>query len=429
MVQRCSRRAALKSAMAAFGAVIGAAAFQPRTTQAAAVRAGRLLVPGYRSGMAEIGGRPVTDLPGVNQVPSNWNGRRAMLSMLDLADPTGQPRRVVLPTRGHGTIPGSPTQPGVFVGMECGSIAGFDPDSLGLVAIGVPRRDGWLIGGHGVRLPGGAYVAISERAPPSPASGNLAADVVRLEGRIVIRDAATLKPVDDFPSYGIRPHQIELTEDGRYLVVANYGSTAAEGDGPEDYFAPSTILAPCIAVIETASGRLVERIAGANPEVELRHLVAPRLDRIFVITARLDYVGAGDTQDDPEAPDGLRYVEARPVRVEGGRAVRLLSEQAHLTRHGLSLGYHAATDAVLMAFPGTHTIAVLDGATAAVRKLIDTAALGLHWPCGLAPTPDGRRWLVTGYWRGVLTLRSEDWRMEVASPLPQWWGHSHTVMA
>jgi hypothetical protein len=416
-----NRRAVLRAALAAFGAVsLGARdALASQTSH-------RLFVPGYRIDEAKNGADLIADLPGVTKVPPAWEGRRTMLSMLDLGDLQAEPLRAILPVRGHSFILPSGTGPAVFVGMESQTTVGFDPSTLEPTALVRPSAEGRTFGGHGVVLPGGQHFAMTERV-----LGDSASDPKMLEGRIVIRDAVTLNPVDELPSYGIRPHEIRLTDDGQHLVVANYGSVAEEGDGPEDYAAPPHVLAPAIAIIEVASGRLVTRIAGAKPEDELRHLVAPNLQRIFSVAVRLDRAGGPDApwERDPEASDGLEYYPAAPVRIAAGSASPLLQDRPELARHGLSLGYDSVSDAILMSFPGSHTVAVFDGATGATRKIIDTAALGLRWPCGLAQTPDRKQWLVAGYWRGLLTLRAGSLLVETVSPQPQWWGHSHMAAA
>jgi hypothetical protein len=414
---RQSRRAALRSAFAAFSAVgLAASGF------AAPTAAGRLFVPGYRVGEARVGAQWIADLPGVAKLPPDWEGRRTLLSTLDLGDPLAEPVRAVLPVRGHSIVLPSGTGPAVFVGMESQTTLAFDPETLEPQVLMMPAAEGRTFGGHGVRLPDGRHIAVVERV-----LGDSTSDKETLGGWIVIRDASTLQPVNEMPSYGIRPHEIKLTDDGRHLVVANYGSVAEAGDGPEDYYAAPRVVAPAIAVIELATGRLVARISGAKPEDELRHLVAPNLQRIFAIAARLDRAGGPDGSSEryPDVADGLDYYPAAPVRVAEGAAVPLLKERPELARQGISLGYDAAADAILMTFPSSHSVVVFDGATGATRKIIDAAALGLRLPCGITQTPDRRHWLVAGYWRGLLTLRAGSLLVDSVSPEPQWWGHSH----
>jgi hypothetical protein len=279
-------------------------------------------------------------------------------------------------------------------------------------------------------MPDGKHVAIAERHPAEPKSGDRAADIARLSGRIVIRDAVSLAPVGEMPSYGIRPHEIQITEDGRHLVVAHYGSTIVAGSSDDHPDLPDPI-APGIAIIEVASGKLVSWIDGADPLAELRHLAGKRLDRIFAVTAKMAWAGSSEAaglEADPGAENGFEYLASQPVRVTGRRAEQLLADQVTMTRHGLSVLYDGQADEILMTFPATHTIALFDGATGTAKKLIRTDALGLKWPCGVALSPDGSEWHVTGYWNGMMSLTTGTHLVGTVSPLPKWWGHSHTVI-
>ena len=117
------------------------------------------------------------------------------------------------------------------------------------------------------------------------------------------------------------------------------------------------------------------------------------------------------------------------MRAVAGHAQQLLADHVPLTRHGLSVLYDGTSDEILMTFPATHSIALFDGATGALKKLIRTEALGLRWPCGVALSPDGSTWHVTGYWNGMLTLQTGTHLVGTVASVPKWWGHSHTVIA
>jgi hypothetical protein len=419
-----TRRAALKAAAAAFGAT----AIGLGKTARATSRPARLFVPGYRTAQAEEAGRLIVDLPGVSRAPAGWTGPRTLLTVVDLASPQTPPKRAAFPVRGHGVTLMPAAGVGIFAGMEGDTVVSFDLESLDLVALARPVRPGWVFGGHPVPLPDGRHVAVAERAPADPASGDTAADLARLSGRVVIRDAVSLAPIGDFSSYGLRPHDMQVTGDHRHLVIANYGSTVAADAVAGEPVIPH-VLAPCVTIVELSSGRLVDRIAGADPAVELRHLVAPSLARIFGVTAKVTATGPGeDNGRDPAAEPGLDYAPALPLKVVGRQARALMADQADLARHGLSIAANPATDEILITFPARHLVAVFDGATGNTKKLIRTDRLGLYWPCGLALSPDGGSWHVTGYWEGIMTLRADNHALAGINTAPAWWGHSHVVV-
>ncbi|GAB2177717.1 DUF1513 domain-containing protein [Dongia sp. agr-C8] len=424
-----SRRIALKSALAALGAIATAGPLQ-RAAQAGVDTRRRLFVPGYRTELARQGDTLLVDLPEVSKVPAGWTENRTALNMFDLSEPGAEPKRAVFPVRGHGLQVLRPLGVGIFSGMEHDTVVGFDLESLDMTALVRPVREGWRFGGHPAVMPDGKHVAIAERHPADPKSGDRASDIARLAGRIVIRDAVTLAPVGELPGHGIRPHEIQITEDGRHMVVANYGSTAVAGSSDDNPDLPDPI-APGIAVIEIASGKLLSWIDGTDPTAELRHLCGKRLDRIFAVTAKMawaDSPEAAGLEPDPSAEHGFEYLASRPVRVVDGQAEPLLSDNLPMTRHGLSVLYDATADEILMTFPATHRIALFDGATGAVKKVIRTDQHGLRWPCGVALSPDGASWHVTGYWNGLMKLQAGTHLIDSVTPLPKWWGHSHTVI-
>lgn len=90
-----------------------------------------------------------------------------------------------------------------------------------------------------------------------------------------IRDPQTLKIRERSLTYGIDPHDIRLTEDGKYIVAANYGSTVSAKTGK--HTVPRTVVQASITVVEVSSGKLVDKKVTGKGNVELRHLAAGRV--------------------------------------------------------------------------------------------------------------------------------------------------------
>lgn len=428
--RKASRRQFVALASAALLACLPQTGFaQDRPAPNRSTSPGRIYVPGYLSDEAYAGDQLMVDLPGVSRVPQEWQGGVTLLSVLDLANMQAQPVRAAYPLHGHGVELFPSLGVGIFAGMESDSIVGFSLDSLDMTAIARPLNDGWLFGGHAVRLPDGLHFAVAERHPAFPRSGNRQTDITRMQGRIVIREAKTLASVNEFPCYGIRPHDVCISADGKHITVANYGSTVASESA---HTAGIDVLAPGIAIIELASGKLVSWVDGIDSLAELRHLVAPRLDRVFAMTVRMGLTGTPMSsllEAEPNADPPATFIPSLPLRVANGRAMQLMSEQVSMARQGLSMVYDARHDEVLATFPSSHTVAILHGATGRLMQLIHTDSLGLKWPCGLAMSPDGSFYCVTGYWSGTLTLASGNHQVKSMVTAHQWWGHSHTVIA
>jgi hypothetical protein len=93
-----------------------------------------------------------------------------------------------------------------------------------------------------------------------------------MSGVIAIRDAATLAYVGEFPSYGQEPHECRLIDDSRTMVVTNAG-----GDHGGK--------APCVAYIDVASQRLIERVELTNTDLNTGHSAVGADGGLVVVSA------------------------------------------------------------------------------------------------------------------------------------------------
>src|SRR5690606_14568758 len=136
-------------------------------------------------------------------------------------------RQTLLPVAAHDVEVSPDRSIGVLCSMDGEQHTAFDPDTLELAAIGPSLGNGWRGGGHAVYLNGGETIVLSERAPYEPYQGKME----RHYGRLTIRNPRTLKIDGTYSTYGIEPHDIRLTSDGKYIVAANYGSTISADTG------------------------------------------------------------------------------------------------------------------------------------------------------------------------------------------------------
>ena len=172
-----------------------------------------------------------------------------------------------------------------------------------------------------------------------------------------------------------------------------------------------------ITVVEVSSGKLVDKRVTGKGEIELRHLAAGRLDRIFAIQARYgsdhddsrqlrgeNIAYESDITTDP----GYNYMSAATLKYDASRN-RLTkmgdAKSTKLMRHGLSIRYDERHDEAIATYPTTHQVMVFDGATGAVSKSLDTRTVGLRYPAGVTFLPDGRHYAVTGHWENMFVFR------------------------
>ncbi len=393
----------------------------PRTVPPAVPSA--VYVPGYEPDKAGAGSFA---LDRIRLSMRHGDGPRRMISRIGM---DGSIRRALLPTWAHDVEIAPDKSVGVLCGFEDRDHVAFDPQTLELAALAPAFLPGWRGGGHAVFTDGGKTVLISERAPrQSVPDGKLKHQF----GRITIRDAATLKIRGSHSSHGIDPHDIRLIDDGRHLVIANYGSLPNSGDSALSI--PRRVAEACVTIIETASGKLVEKIVTNARDTELRHLAAGSRDRIFAIQALLggpEFAHIDPVEDITSEP-GVIYRSAATLRLAGGKSPQTMggSETMREMRHGLSIAYDAAADEAIATYPSSHRVMVFDGASGAVARKIDTRPLGLEYPCGVTLLPDGTHYAIAGYWQNLFVFERKTHRLVRERCLyPVFYGHSHITAA
>ncbi len=142
------------------------------------------------------------------------------------------------------------------------------------------------------RGPGGCYVDLLEqkvlrRINPLPdhhfyghGSFSIEGDVVFAiesslvngEGAISVRDAKTFDVLEQFPTYGMGPHDCALIERGTVLAITNAGSPV--GRQP----------LPCVTFVEVKSRKLLDKHDVTNPNINTGH-IALTADRDFAVVS------------------------------------------------------------------------------------------------------------------------------------------------
>lgn len=366
-------------------------------------------LPGYWPDSAYVGGIPaVRNKHFARAVPKNYSGNYQMLTRLGM---DGSLTQALFPVRGHDVDISPDGKLGFFGSMERDNYICFDPETLDLISIGKPFAKGWIGGGHGTYLQGGKLLAVSERAPKVSYSGK----PEKHYGRITLRDPETLKVVESYSTHGISPHDICLLEDGRHLAIANYGSVVPKKG--KEYGTPRQVVEPSVTVIDLEDGKLVAKRTAEPGNIELRHLTARDIDRIFAIQVKLGKPGEEQSllknrqyayEADFSAQEGESFLPAPVIALlqDKSRFSELGGEELHnFMRHGLSIRHDADHGEVLATFPSTHSLMIMDDSTGEIRQRIDTAALGLDYPCGLSLIPGSPFYAVSGYWKNLFIFR------------------------
>jgi len=409
------------------------AAQAARTKPSKAFKASAVFVPGYMPEVAYANGMPVDQNRRFNRAIRQSDEIKRMITRVGM---DGSVRQTLLPVNAHDVEVAPDRSIGVLCGFEGAEHCSFDPDTLEMAGIAPSFRDGWRGGGHAVYLDGGNTVIISERSPKQPAKGGLE----HLYGRLTIRDPETLKIRESYSTHGVDPHDIRLIDNGKYIVAANYGSIISPKTG--EHTVPRTVVEASITVIEVSSGKLVDKKKTRAGRIELRHLAAGSLDRIFAIQSAYgsDREDTSQRSEDSLAYEadltsepGLNYISAATLKYNARtrKLTKMGDRKANKhMQHGLSIRYDDRHDQVLASYPSAHQLMIFDGETGGIIQRIDTRKIGMRYPCGITLLPDGEHYAVTGHWENLFVFERGSHRLVRDLCLyPVFFGHSHITSA
>jgi YVTN family beta-propeller protein len=226
---------------------------------------------------------------------------------------------------------------------------------------------------------------------PQAPTVETAAYVTNQDGDISVIDLTTLVVTGTLPAHGKGPRGVGVTDDGKWLVVAN------REDGG-------------ISVIDRASGRLVRKVkVGANPEfVRVR-------DRLAFVSYEPSSTGgpppkpgaqppAHEEEDDDEPKEPARIAI---VDLDRGELVRSIT--GGLETEGIEF----STDGrhILVTNEEDDTVTVHDIASGELVTTIDTAPHGKR-PRGIKRSPDGKRYVATLEFGNAFIVIGPDYRVQ-----------------
>jgi hypothetical protein len=96
------------------------------------------------------------------------------------------------------------------------------------------------------------------------------------EGLITIRDAATLRPRDELPTYGDNPHDCVLLEDRKTLAITNGGGDLLSKRDPS------------VTFVDIATRKLIERIILPDPKINAGHVAVTKRGDFALVSAPRD---------------------------------------------------------------------------------------------------------------------------------------------
>lgn len=414
--------------------LLALAGFLPALANSASLPVARVFVPGYEPANAFANGRSVLSHPVLAKALSGKISKGNPSRLLTRVSLSGEVKQAVFPVHGHDVKISPDGRHGVYCGFESGNHVAFDPESLDMLALAPSLDVGWRGGGHAVFAANG-HVLLSERAPRAALNGSTPAAHY---GRVSIRDPETLAVIDSYSSFGIDPHDLCFLEDGRSLAIANYGSLPL--DGQVGLSVPRHVIEACVAVIDTASGRLLEKFVGSTANAEIRHLAAAgakvsAIQALLGNDTALAQMLSGEEIAYPEditAESGINYLPVAPILFSKANiplGMGAGSDDERHMRHGLSIVFDPVHRQLIASFPSSHRVIIFDAEDGRVLSRIETRRQGLNHPCGIALLPDRRHYVVTGYQQGLHVYELGTHRLvPEASLYPDFFGHSHITV-
>jgi len=424
----------------AAGALAALAALRPGLPAASEPSRGVVFVPAWGMGrrLMEAGGPE--GLASADPEASRWADRlgtpRGLRSAVVRLEPSrGAVRRRLLPVSAHAIVMSPDGRRLLVAPMEQRAWFVLDAETLEIEGDPLVLSEAFVGGGHAAFLPGGEMLTV-ERRPQRAFTGREEDH----EGRLVVRDPATRRPLAEMGAGGMAPHDVALLPGGRIAAVACYGSitpTPVRLSDGSFRRAPPQVIASRVAVVDLADGRVLEAFSSPDPDAELRHL-ALHGRRLVVGQTRIGmetHPEAGTRRPEalpyPQDTLGQAYLPAAPLQGtlggEGGRLAPVGGLAPAETVHALSLVADLAHGEILMTFPASNLVVVIDAADGTLRRTIDVGALGCRHPCGIGLL-DARTWVVAGHEGGLFAFGRGD-----HAPRRSLWmdvdlaGHSHLL--
>lgn len=283
------------------------------------------------------------------------------LAVIDLDARAPQADLVALPFLPHGLAidPRDPCRAVVFEkkGPGAAVIDLYRPRSVTRAIETPPQRAFY---GHGAFSSDGSLLYATEACLDDAFAGVL-----------VVRDARSFEEVGTLPTGGAAPHDCQLVDDGRTLVVTNgggaFGDEGAKGS---------------VTYVDVASGKILETVRIEDPRFNAGHLATSPDGDLAVVSAPREGL-----------PPGSPDLGAVTLRARGTSARTMVEPPdvvARMRGETLSVLLDAAHDVVY----ATHPL----GDCVTAWRLSDGAwveTIELPNPRGIAPTLDGEMLVVS----------------------------------
>lgn len=211
--------------------------------------------------------------------------------------------------------------------------------------------------GHGVFTPDAKHFLVS------------AMDYELGHGVLLVYDSTNLKCVDKMSTYGLNPHELQLSHDGKSYFIMNSGAPSNQMDR---YKKSKVSTQTNFTKIDIASGKLLSQAELHHPNKGYAHFF--NIDDKNILALGLSFDGSGTTQ----LPSALALIEEEKV-------TDLMTDSAIKDCIGEALSARLLPGAkeALVTFPDSNKVAIVDVAQKKVTK-----TLSMKLPRAVIQTPD-----------------------------------------
>jgi len=278
------------------------------------------------------------------------------LDVLDLDDTDDTPSRIKLPFLPHGFSP-HPRRPHIATSFEKRGPGAACVDLVeGALLDPIPPKPGHHFYGHGLYAAGGDVVFAVEMHLETSA------------GVITVRDGETFRILDEFPSFGERPHDCMLLDEGRVLAITNGGGRVGSKE------------LGSLSFVSIADRRLLDK----------REVPAGRLN-----AGHVAITDGGDLAVVSAPREGLAESDLGGVSLCGGDAkLTHMTNPSQLVRRlvgeALSVCVHEPSGHVVVTHPHAKLVTIWD---LAHKRLVRT--LEMDSPRGVTRTADDRFFVIS----------------------------------
>lgn len=217
-------------------------------------------------------------------------------------------------------------------------------------------------------------------------------DLDTSHGVLSVRDTKAYKELDQFPTYGDRPHDCVPIDDGKVLVVTNGGGELGSQSEPS------------VCYVDVASHKLLEKVTFGDPKINAGHVAVGPKGELAVVSAPRD----GLPPLESAGGITLRVGKKKPERMRGPDDV-----MAQVKGESLSVVIHR--DLVAATNP--------TGGIVTFWSLSRGKLVGVHRcesPRGVGVTRDGRAFVLAYGLHASVKLLD----VETLQPLPQTFGEA-----